>query len=506
VAADPEGRPADVPRVEEPSHILGIAKQTIVYGLSGVAIQAVGVITLPIYGHLFTKTQFGVLELATVLSAVGIAVVDAGFASAAQRSFYDYTDDELQHRRSVIFTAITFTSVLAGLAALGLLVARTSVSNWLFNGHGRGLVVAVAVTLPLINAANFLRETMRLRFRAWHYVASSALASVVTAGVGVAAVVVFDQGVTGVFIGLIVGNALAAAYGAVVVRSDIGRPFSRLELRKMLAYGLPLVPAALALWALALIDRIMLNKLGSLQDVGQYAVANRVSNVLLLAVSGFVLAFGPYVFSIHSRDQALEKEVRGKTLTYLLVSLCVAGLALTLFGREIISLVAPGFDDAYKAVGLLTFSVVAFGVSTVVMAGISIVRRTRVLAVLAVAAAALNIGLNFVLIPPFGMVGAAVATAVAYAVLAGLHYYVAQGYYPTPYEPIKVLAAIGLAGAVGILGVVPLGPLAVAVAVKLLALAGYLVLLRICGVVAADEVARIRTLLGGLARVRGAQT
>jgi O-antigen/teichoic acid export membrane protein len=184
----------------------------------------------------------------------------------------------------------------------------------------------------------------------------------------------------------------------------------------------------------------------------------------------------------------------------------VAGLALTLFGREIISLVAPGFDDAYKAVGLLTFSVVAFGVSTVVMAGISIVRRTRVLAVLAVAAAALNIGLNFVLIPPFGMVGAAVATAVAYAVLAGLHYYVAQGYYPTPYEPIKVLAAIGLAGAVGILGVVPLGPLAVAVAVKLLALAGYLVLLRICGVVAADEVARMRTLLGGLARVREAQT
>ena len=54
----------------------------------------------------------------------------------------------------------------------------------------------------------------------------------------------------------------------------------------MLAYGLPLVPAAFALWALALVDRIMLSKLGSLADVGQYAVANRVSNVLLLAVTG----------------------------------------------------------------------------------------------------------------------------------------------------------------------------------------------------------------------------
>ena len=131
----------------------------------------------------------------------------------------------------MIFTAIAFTSCLAALVTLILLLTRNGVSDWLFGGHGTGLVVAVAISLPLINAATFLRETMRLRFRAWHYVASSALASVVAAGVGVVAVVVFDRGVTGVFIGLIVGNALAAAYGAIVVRSDLGTHFSRPELR-----------------------------------------------------------------------------------------------------------------------------------------------------------------------------------------------------------------------------------------------------------------------------------
>jgi O-antigen/teichoic acid export membrane protein len=502
VAAELEGRPADAAQAEEPSHILGIAKQTIVYGLSGVAIQAVGVITLPVYGRLFTPAQFGLLELATVVSSVGVALVDAGFASAAQRSFYDYTDDELDRRRSVIFTAITFTSVLAGIAALVLLLARNPISDWLFGGHGRGLVIAVAVSFPLINFANFFRETMRLRFRAWHYVASSALASVVAAAAGIVAVVVFDRGVAGVFIGLIVGNALAAAYGAAVVWSDVAGRFSRPELRTMLAYGLPLIPAALALWALALVDRIMLNKLGSLQEVGQYAVANRISNVLLLLVTGFALAFGPYIFSIYGRDPELEKQVRGQTLRYLIICLSAAALALTLFAREIVSVVAPAFDDAYKAVGLLTFSVVAFGISTVVMAGISIVRRTKVLALLALVAAALNIGLNFILIPPFGMVGAAVATAAAYALLAVLHFRVAQRYYPTPYEPPKVLTALGLATAFGILSVVPLGPVAVAVAVKVLALVGYLALLRIFRVVEAGDIASIRELLSGLMRTR----
>ena len=166
---------------------------------------------------------------------------------------------------------------------------------------------------------------------------------------------------------------------------------------------------------------------------------------------------------------------------------------------------APGFDDAYKAVGLLTLSVVAFGVSTVVMAGISIMRRTKVLAVLAVLAAALNIGLNFALIPPYGMLGAAVATVVAYVALTLAHYRVAQHYYATPYEPGRVLTAIALATGFGILGVVPLGPTAVAVAVKLLALGAFVVLLRVFRVVDRDEVARMRSLLGGLARLRAAQ-
>jgi O-antigen/teichoic acid export membrane protein len=460
------------------------------------------VLTLPIYGRVFSTSQYGRLELATVLSSVAVALIDAGFASAAQRSFYDYSDADRGRRPSVLFTALTFTSILAAVATVVLLVAQGWLSDWLFGGGGTGLVVAVAVSLPLINAANFLREAMRLRFRAWHYVVSSVLASVVAATVGIVAVTVFDRGVTGVFIGLILGNALAAAYGAVVERADFDGRFSVPELRTMLSYGLPLVPAGLALWALALVDRILLSKLGSLSDVGQYGVANRVSSVLLLGVSGFVLAFGPYVFSIYSKDQALERVVRGKTLTYLTVCLTAAALALSLFARELIKIVAPAFDQAYQAVELLTFSVVAFGVSTVVMAGISIVRQTKVLAVLAFVAAALNIGLNFALIPPYGMIGAAIATAVSYGLLAVLHYRVAQRYYPTPYEPGRVATAIALGAAIALLGLVPLGPEGISIPIKLVALAAFLPLLRLCRVVDADEVARVRSLVSGLTRLR----
>jgi O-antigen/teichoic acid export membrane protein len=488
-----------------PSPIVALAKQTVVYGISGIALQAIGVLTLPVFARVFTPAEYGKLELALALSAVALALVDAGFASSAQRSFYDYTDDQADARRAVILTAFASTSAIGVVVAAVLLAARGSVAGWLFGSPEGALIAVVAISVPIVNAANFLRETMRLRFRAWHYVVSSILGSVVAGGLGIVAVVALDLNIKGVFVGVIGGNLLAAAYGALVVRDDIRGRFSGPELRTMLRYGLPLVPAAVALWALALVDRVMLSKLGNLSEVGEYAVANRVSNVLLLGVTGFALAFGPYIFSIYSEDRELERAVRAQTLRYVAIGLSFAGLALALFARELIDLVAPAFDDAYKAVGLLVFAIVVFGVSTVVMSGISYARRTEYVAATALLAGAVNIGLNFALIPPYGIVGAAIANAVAYVVLTTTQYVVAQRLYHTAYEVGKLLTIIGLASALGIIGVVPIHPLALAIAIKAGALISFPVLLWLTGVVVAQEIESLREIAAGLWRLRAAR-
>lgn len=273
----------------------------------------------------------------------------------------------------------------------------------------------------------------------------------------------------------------------------------------MLAYGLPLVPMALAIWALTLIDRLLLGWLSDLSEVGQYAVANRISGVLFLLVTGFALAFGPYVLSIYSEDPDLEKVVRGKVLTYVTIGLSLGALCLTLFAREVLLVVAPGFGQAYKAVGPLTLGILAFGISSVVVAGISISRRTIYLALLAAIGVVVNVGLNLALIPPFGMLGSAVATAVAYASLTFLHYRVAQRLYPTPYEPRNVLIVVALAMALGTLGVVAVGPILLALAIKSLAVVTFLVALRLSRVVSDDEIDRIRDLVGGRLRLSKAR-
>ena len=272
---------------------------------------------------------------------------------------------------------------------------------------------------------------------------------------------------------------IAALYGLLVVRHAFAGHFSGEELGRMLRFGLPLVPATLAAWALALIDRLILSHVGSLAQVGQYAIANRLSSLINIGMTAFLFALTPFLLSTYAENPGQEKAFRGRTLTYLTFVLSLGGLVLTLFAREVIDFLAPRFDEAYTAVGPLALGMLAYGISTLLATGLAIARTTVRAALLTLAAAAINIGLNFALIPPLGIAGAGVATAVGYAFLATSYYLVSQRVYPTPYEPRKVLLTVGVASALGILGLVPFSSTGIALAVKLAAVAVFLVAMRL---------------------------
>ncbi len=92
-------------------------------------------------------------------------------------------------------------------------------------------------------------------------------------------------------------------------------------------------------------------------------------------------------------------------------------------------------------VGPLAFAAVAFGAYIVVAIGVGRARRTQFNWVVTGAAAAVNIALNLILIPPYGMMGAAVATIAAYATMfVGMSWW-AQRIYPVPYQWRRVFTA-----------------------------------------------------------------
>jgi O-antigen/teichoic acid export membrane protein len=477
--------------------LYSLAKQTLVYGVSAAALQIVGVITLPVFARTFTPSEYGVLEIATAALAAMLVIADLGMASASQRSYFDYSDEEVHERRAVIATALATSLATASLVAAVLILFREPIAGWLLHSRDEGDVVAlVALCLPVAILALLLREVMRLRFMPWLYSLSSIAGAVVAAALGIGLVVAADTGVEGVLIGVLAGHAVSVLVGIPATARHVGRRLSRAELRVMLAYGLPLLPAAAAMWGLAFVDRVLLSRLADLDDVGQYAVGARFAAVLILVVTAFGLAYTPYMLSMYAEDREVEKQVRGRTLTYLAIVLTAISLMLALFAREIATIVAPDFTQAYEVVGILCLGVSVFGISTVAMAGISLVRKTGYYAAFSLTALAVNVGLCFALIPPLGAVGAALAAAGAYALLTALYYHRSQRLYPTPYEPRKVIAVLVLGAALVPLGLLPLGP--EFVALKVSGLIAFAVALFAVRVVGRPELMELKSLVGRL--------
>jgi O-antigen/teichoic acid export membrane protein len=458
---------------ERADHTATLAQHTLAYGLSGFVVPLVGLVTLPIYSRVFSPAEYGLLELGIVVTSIGLVLADGGLSAGAQRNFYEYRPDQVAERRNVLFTALVATFALGLLVAAVLILLRGTVAERLLERPGeKTLVAVVATTIPAITVATYFREIMRLGFRTGAYLVSSALTAFLTGALGVFAVVALDLDVEGVFVGTLVAALVAVAYGAIAIRGDLVGRFSRRELAALLAYGLPLVPAAITAWVLLLVDRVILRSLEDLDAVGQYAIASRLSGVLALGMTAFILALGPYLLSVYSQSPEQEKAVRGRTLTYLAFVLGLGALTLTLFAEDLTKVIAPDYEDAHEAVGPLAFGAIGYGAASILLTGISLARKTMHVALLSTIAGAANILLNLALIPPLGIVGAGLASAGGYGLLAALYYWAAQRVYPTPFEPRRVLTIVVLAAAAASVVLLPVdGP--PAVALHLLAIAAF---------------------------------
>ena len=406
----------------------------------------------------------------TAVTGALAVFVFLGLDSASQRSYFDYTDAQVEERRTVLSTTFWTLLVWSALVCGALALLSGSISNWLFGDSTYQVVVALAITLVGVEMTFlFLQEVFRVRHQPIRYAVLSIVWGLATIGLMLVLVAGFDRGLRGYYVGFVLGGLLAIGIGLFAVRDSLRLRWDRRELRTMLAFGLPLVPLAASTWVIQLIDRFFLLHYSSTAELGLYGLGVRFANLLMLAVVTLSLAWSPFVFDLAQRDPTEEKRVRARSLTYATILLGFGAVVISVFAREVFLIVTdPSFEDAYKVVGLSSAVVVAIGLNAVTITGISLKRRTVYFARYAAYVAVLNIALNFLLIPPLEMVGAALATALTYAVLAGLYHYRAQRVDPVPFQLGKVLITLGTAGVLITIGTfVNVDPIWLSVLVKL---------------------------------------
>jgi O-antigen/teichoic acid export membrane protein len=471
-----------------------LLRHSAIYGLGSIVARVLGVLLLPLYTRYLSPSDYGLIETLVALTAVLTALVAQAMKSAFFRFYFDSA--EPARRNLVVRTAFWYVMAASTVATVTGIALASQISWILFGTHGhRNLVIAAFIGLWAALNYEQMTSLFRVEQRSTAYVAATLANVAITITATILLVVVFDKGPLGVLVGNFTGTLIVYAALLVYSRHALGLQFDRSLYRAMNRFGLPLVPSALALWLTNFSDRFFLIKLADAHEVGLYSIGVRVASAIVLLLTAFRMAWPAFAYSIDDDREA--QRTYSFVLTYVVFVCSWLALGLGLLAPWIVKLITTKpFYPAQNVVAPLAFGVVAFAGYVVVQIGTGRARQTRSNWLVTGAAAAVNVALNFALIPSYGRMGAAIATVVAYTLLFVGMAWRAYQVFPVSYQWRRVatlaLAAVGLT----IVGKVLDAPLPVALALT----AAFPLVLLALGFYLPAERRRLRRLLPILGR------
>ncbi len=207
----------------------------------------------------------------------------------------------------------------------------------------------------------------------------------------------------------------------------------------MLKYGIPLFPSSFALWLIRLSDRYFLAQYLDLKDVGIYGVGAKFALIIALGTQAFRLSWMPLSMSISKEPDANRFYLilgRGYLVFGSIGVVILTGLSMPLM----MLLTAPGYYSGFKVVGLLSYGAIFYGFYTISGLGIWLGKKTIYMTVVIMVSAVMNLAFNATLIPLMGIIGAGLASCLAYVVGNLMMLYFSEKHYSIGFSMISVIA------------------------------------------------------------------
>ncbi len=424
-------------------HFKQLSKQTIIYGLGDAIIKAISFFLIPLYTKLLTKEQVGDIALLNYVELILVLILSLGLNSAILKVFHDFKAEF--ERKKVFSTTTLFTGSIAVIILSILLFNVEVISNLIFKSSTESLYLKFVFGSVFFNIFRLIALSYYRAFeKPVYYSVLNIIHFLTLVGLNILHVLFLKQEILGVVKSSLYTSIFLFIIVFIIIFRKTGVSFSKEMLIKLLQFGLPLVPGTVANWILTISDRYLLNWFSNAAEVGLYDIAYKFGMIInMILVMPFRTAWLPFVFSIQNRDEA--RKIYSGALTYFLLIATFVFLLISLFAREIILIVSTSaYLSGVKAIPLIALAYIFFGLYYIVDIGILLKVRTIYYTIITGIGAAVNIGLNILLIPKYGMIAAAINTLIAYFFLFILMYWISGRIYPISYEKIRILKIVSI--------------------------------------------------------------
>jgi len=406
-----------------------------IYSIGSLFERSLSFFFIPIYTTYLGTLEYGIIGLMSVtvglISKFVLPPVMSGFVR------YYYAPEYEDKKGLLLFNSFLFLAAQCLILSFLLYLMKMTVAFKVLKDPDLVRIVEIyAFILFFQPLANFLLTFLRQEEKAKLVIMISWARFLVSATFILFALIQLNLGVYA----LVYGNLLGSLFTVVCVFPVFWKyatpKISYSVLGPPLRFGYPLLLQGFSILLIQSGDRFVLQFFSSLSVVGLYTFGYKFAEIInTLLVIPLKHALQPVVLKQEGEPESLKAFVR-KNCTYFYFVGMFLCLFLSLFSKEMVILMArrDEFLRSWIIVPIIAFSYLQHGLGNFFNWGLAMAKKGYHISANVLISAVVNLGLNFVLVPYWGILGAAVATLVSYIVWNSLKIYYSAKFYDLHFE------------------------------------------------------------------------
>ncbi|MDD5065978.1 MAG: oligosaccharide flippase family protein [bacterium] len=429
-----------------------LIKNTFIYTIGNIIPQAGNFLLLPIYTKFLSPGEYGIVASMAVLNSILVIFFTLCSERSIYRLFFDYHDGKEQ--KDFLGTIFLF-EILFASAAMALCFVFHNWTGRIYRSipfypyYAYSLMTGFLLVFSFIPLINF-----QVKEKAVPFVLLSVCQFIINSLLILWFVVKMRAGASGQLKGAFISGLILLPVYLFFVSRTVNLTINSKMLKNALLFSIPLIPSLITAWVLNLSNRIFLERYFNLTEVGIYSFGFKLGTLGLIVISGFMTAYSPYFFKLASQkeDQAVNKrKLQKANNSYALVVLLLI-FAIALFLKEIVYFFMDSrYAESYVIARIIVLAYFFSGLSSLASLSIMQAKRTKQMMVLTICEAIINVILNFILIPSFGMYGAAFSALLTFIFGYLIEYQYSKRCYFVPLNWRLFFSCLGIIGGIIIL-------------------------------------------------------
>lgn len=410
-----------------------------------------GFITLPVVSKNLGAYGYGIWGQLTIILMLVSPLTTLGLLSAMIRFMAgEKNRDEVQNNVTSLSLFVLGTSIIVGAI---LVLLSDIIGDTLFDGNGH-LIRLLAIAIPFQSLLSIFVTYFRTFRQMKRWAAFTVLNVYGQAGL-IAFFILSGYGLDGMAYALVATKGGLCILAGLVILPSLGIARPRFHnFRNQLKYGAPLIPQTLSAWVVNMSDRWVVGLYLGPSPVAYYLAPYALGEFVRMFFFPLGLMLTPVLTRLYEENKLGEIETYLQYSLKFFVMLAIpSAVGLSLLSEPLLAILSTPeiARNSITITPLISLGIMLHSISFIYQQPLLLAKKTSLIAGIWIAAAVLNLGLNFALVPTIGILGAAITTALAFSVVLLITAFFSSRIIRIPIEFRFILKSLASAAIMGLI-------------------------------------------------------